>query len=88
MFDGLFEEDLAGKLNIVNKAHAENFVTILLLLLEKGVFTQSEYNEMRDKAISEVEQVFAQKQEEVNKEFDKKHPGIRTFLEKILGNGS
>ena len=65
--------------------HATAHLALVLLLIEKGSFTDKEYGEAIAKATHMVDQLLAETQEEANKEFDQKHPGLRETLNKIFG---
>jgi len=46
------------------------------LLIEKGVFTEKEFNERSLRISAKLDQEIAKRNEETRAEFDKKYPGI------------
>ena len=56
------------KMNEANQAHAVNYIAIVIALEKKGILTMEEYEEAKFLATSVVEQEFAQKRDEANKE--------------------
>ena len=63
-------------------------LAIQLLLIEKGICTQEEFETSLIKANQVLDQVFQEKREEARKEIEEKYPGIcKTFLGKALFPG-
>jgi hypothetical protein len=59
--------------------------SLLYILLEKEIITVEDFRKARARATSEVDQVWARRKEEVDKEFDEKHPGVRKFWNTLFG---
>lgn len=85
MFGDLFGGVTAEQVNQANQVHVVNYVTLAFLLVDKGVITGDEIEKARVKATHFVEQEFARKREEQEKEFDEKHPGLRKMFGNVLG---
>lgn len=84
MFD-LFGGVTNEHINESNQAHASNHLSLVLLLIEKGVVSVEELEKSRAKATHIVEQEWARKRKEAEKEFDEKHPAMREFMGKLFG---
>ncbi len=84
MFD-LFGGVTAEHVNQSNQAHAVNHLTLLLLLVEKGIVTNEEVEVARAKAVQFVDQEWAKKRDEQEQEFDKQYPNIRKMFGQVLG---
>jgi len=84
MFDvlGLFGPT-PDQLQKANEGHYRNFVTLIILLLEKGVFTTEEFERATIKATHITDQVMKKGQEDHKEEFEKKFPGFS----KLFGLG-
>ena len=59
--------ELRDKFNEANIQHAATYGAILELLIEKGVFTDDEYQRTRSLALHAMEQEFAQKRDNAQK---------------------
>lgn len=68
--------------------HAVNYLTLTLVLVEKGIITADEIEKARVQATHLVEQEWARKREDMEKEFDEAHPGLRQIFGKLLGADS
>lgn len=60
----MFNEVLAEQINQSNQAHAVNYMTLVLALIEKGVISADEIEKARSQATHFVEQEWARKREE------------------------
>lgn len=69
---------LVDNINEANQAHAVNFATLMIALMEKGVVSSDELNAARAKATSLADQEFARKRDERNAD-------ILKSLRKTLG---
>jgi len=69
---------LVDNINEANQAHAVNFATLMIALMEKGVVSSDEMNAARAKATSLADQEFARKRDERNAD-------ILKSLRKALG---
>ena len=76
----------ASEVNQSNQAHAVNYLTLTLLLIEKGIITDDEIERARTQATHFVEQEWARKKEEAAKDFDEQHPGVRKMFGSVLGD--
>lgn len=74
-----------SQVNEALKVHSVNYATVILLLVEKGIVSDEEVVRARIQATHAVDQILAQKQEEVDAEFDEQHPGVRKLFGRILG---
>lgn len=84
MFGDLFGVT-PSEINEANKAQAIVSASILIALTEKGVITNEELESAMMKATHLVDQLFAEKREKAEKEFDNQHPGARDLFKKITG---
>ena len=84
MFNDLFGVTPA-EINESNKAHAIFSATIVIALVEKGIITDDELEAARMKATHLIDQLFAAKREDAEKEFDEQHPGMRDLFKKLTG---
>lgn len=82
--DGLFGIT-PEQINESNKAHAINYVAILIVLTDKGIISADEFVFAKVRATSIVDQEFAEKRENAEREFDEEHPGARDLLKAITG---
>lgn len=73
------------KLNQANMVHATNVLAVLIVLEEKGLLTMEEFTKAQMQATHIVEQQFAQKREDAEREFDEQHPGVRDMLKRMFG---
>lgn len=71
-------QTLVDNINEANQAHAVNFATLMIALMEKGVVSSDEMNAARAKATSLADQEFARKRDERNAD-------ILKSLRKALG---
>lgn len=85
MFDSLFGGVSSEDINRSNQAHAINAIAIMIVMVDKGLVTDEELMAARVKATQYVDQEWARKREESEKEFDEKHPGLRKTLDSLLG---
>lgn len=85
MFGDLFGGVTCEQINQANQAHAVNFMTLMLVLVERGIISTDELETAKARAEHLVEQEWARKREEAVKEFDEKHPGLRQLFGKVLG---
>lgn len=85
MFGDLFGGVTVECLNQSNQAHAINYLTLAIILIEKGIISEDEIEKTRVQATHLVEQEWARKREDADKEFDEKHPGLRQKFAKVLG---
>ncbi len=89
MFGDLFGGGVSAEdVNQSNQAHAVNFLTLTLVLVEKGIISADEIKKARVQATGFVDQEWAKKREQQEKEFDEKHPGLRKLFGQILGGSS
>jgi hypothetical protein len=88
MFGDLFGGVTAEQVNQANQVHAVNYLTLTLVLIEKGIITADEIEKARVQATHFVEQEWARKREDMVKEFDEAHPGLRQMFGKVLGADS
>lgn len=79
MFD-LFGENLVEHCNQLSKTQAVNYVALALLLIEKGVITEGELLRARARATHQVDQIFAEKQAEADREFSEKYPSFAKLI--------
>ncbi len=86
MFGDLLGGVTASEVNESNQAHAVNYLTLTLLLIEKEIVTADELERARTQATHFVEQEWARKKEQASAEFDEKHPGVRKMFGSILGD--
>jgi ribosomal protein L16/L10AE len=84
MFGDLFGGVTAEQVNQSNQVHAVNYLTLTLVLIEKGIITADEIEKARVQATHFVEQEWARKR----KELDEAHPGLRQMFGKVLGADS
>ena len=77
----------ASEINQANQAHAVNHITLLSLLLDKGIVTADEVAAAQIKATHIVEQEWARKKEEAAREFDEQFPGLKKICPMLFGDG-
>ena len=75
----------AEHVNQSNQVHAINHLTIMLVLVEKGLVTAEEVEAARTRATQFVDQEWARKREESEKKFDEQYPNIRKMFGQVLG---
>jgi hypothetical protein len=68
-----------------NQAHAANYLSIALVLVDKGIITAKELEAKRMLALSMVEQEFARRKDEYNQAFLDKYPALYKDLKAFLG---
>ena len=68
--------------NEASRAHATNFATLMIALLEKGIISPEEMDAARVRATSLVDQEFARKRDEQRAELDQR---LAEQLSEILG---
>ena len=68
--------------NEASRAHATNFATLMIALLEKGIISSEEMDAARVRATSLVDQEFAIKRDEQRAELDQR---LAEQLSEILG---
>jgi predicted transcriptional regulator len=68
--------------NEANRAHATNFTTLMIALLEKGIISSEEMDAARIRATSLVDQEFARKRDERRAEVDRR---LAEQIGEILG---
>ena len=71
-------QTLVDHINEANQAHAVNFATLMIALMEKGIVSAAELDAARAKATSLVDQEWAKKRDEIA-------PETLEELWKILG---
>jgi hypothetical protein len=86
MWADLFGVASAETFNQSNQAHAVNYLTLVQLLIQKRIVSADEIADARIKATHFVEQEWARKREEQEREFDEKHPGLRKLLGQVSGS--
>ena len=84
MFD-LFGAD-PRKIDQANQSHAVNFIALALVLFDKGIMTSKEFDDALLKATHIVEEEWARKREEVERDFDEKYPNARKMLSLLIGS--
>jgi hypothetical protein len=72
------------ELNNSSRAHAENYMGILIALVNKGILSYEEFEKGKLQATHIVEQEFTRRQDEANQKFDAEHPGLRETLERLF----
>lgn len=73
---------LIEEANEASRAHATNFATLMIALLQKGIISSEEMDAARVMATSLVDQEFARKRDEQRRETDER---LMEELGKILG---
>jgi hypothetical protein len=61
-------QTLVDHINEANQAHAVNFATLMIALMEKGIVSAAELDAARAKATSLVDQEWAKKRDEKDPE--------------------
>ena len=75
-------KQIVEQANEASRAHATNFATLMIALLEKGIISSEEMDAARVRATSLVDQEFARKRDEQRAELDKR---LAEQLSRILG---
>lgn len=87
MFGDLFGSGVTAEhVNAGNQAHEINSLALATVLVDKGIITIDELAKARVQATHVVEQAWARKKEEANKEFDENHPGLRKLFGDLAGH--
>ena len=83
LFGGPTKKDLQDS----HVHHSTVFLALAKLLIDKGIITDEEYTKSYAKAIAIMDQIVAEKREEVDKKFKEEHPELAEFLPKVFGGG-
>lgn len=75
-------KQLVEQANEASRAHATNFATLMIVLLEKGIISSEEIDAARVRATSLVDQEFARKRDEQRAEVDRR---LAEQIGEILG---
>jgi hypothetical protein len=78
-------KNMLKQIDEANQAHAANYLSIALALVDKGILTAEDLENKRLLALSMVEQEFARKKDEHNTKFMQQYPELYSALKELLG---
>ena len=86
----MFEELLGGgitrgEVREMGMSQAAGTLALVILLIERGIITEDDYQRARIRATSEVEQAAAAVSEDRRRAYDEEHPGVREMMARFLG---
>ena len=87
MFDLLeetFGSSTTSQLRNAIYGNTASVAALSAILVRKGIMTEEEFTKARASALATADQLVAKVDEEAEKEFDEKHPGVRDFFKKIV----
>lgn len=73
----------AAELNESNQSHATAYGALIILLIDKGVFTHEEYDRAYIRAQHIISQEFARKRDEAEAQFEQDSPNLAWLLKKM-----